>query len=374
MLKKLLSILYCLSLLLVGCTRTEQRFGIVFTANLNGNQDIYRTQSTDFQKIEQLTFTPLDEEKLLKISSEGDRLLFYVPAPSPERIMAESLTSPDNYPHTYIYDLKVKTSIDIDFPLGVKTPVLPQDWASDDNKVLFSGGDTNKVYTVNVSTKDVQEFNIPVSEGAYPVEISYSPDGKQIAYTENSNFSGGFHLVVYTPFIYDFESQTTTRIGDGLVDCWNPQWSPIGSQILLNCNLSTDGWNLIFRNRLFDVSFNGDTIITRQIAELPCSLAIAWSPTGKQFASYCKKNDNPVLTIFSSDGSIYKEIPIGSTDHPIIVQEIAWSPDGQQILYIAGKDENSLSINIINSDGSNNRVITTQPSNYSELSVYSIGP
>jgi Tol biopolymer transport system component len=51
-----------------------------------------------------------------------------------------------------------------------------------------------------------------------------------------------------------------------------------------------------------------------------------------------------------------------------------WSPDGQKILYIAGKDENSLHIYMMNNDGSDNHAITTQSSNYSELSTYSLLP
>jgi hypothetical protein len=370
MLSKLLSTFCCLSLLLTGCAQTGQRFGVVFTANLNGAQDIYSAQSPDFKNIERLTFTPVDEESLLKMDAKGNRLLFYAPAPSPERIMAETITPPANYPHTYIYDLKAKASIDIDFPLDAKTPILPQSWAADGNTALLSDGSTNKIYTMNINTADVQEIGLPISKGAYSVEVSYSPDGKQLAYTENSNFSGEFHLVIYTPFIYDFGTQAASRIGDGSADCYNPQWSPAGRQILLTCNLSTDGVTVIPRTRLFNIDVDEKVVLTKEVVDLPCTHP-AWSPDGKQFAMICTQNSHSGIFLANSDGSDYEEIKIGA-NIPSHVRELVWSPSGQQILFVAGEERESSSIYMIDVDGVNFYTITEQKANYANLSVFTV--
>lgn len=365
----------CFQLLMTSCSSVEQKFGIIFTANLDGNQDIYRAQSSDFQSIEQLTFTPTDPETNLYITKYGTRILFYVP----NRIASEYPTASAADSHTHILELKTKKTIDIGYPLGLKTTVIPQAWSLEEDKILFSGseGFIRKIYTTNSEGKNPQELDIPISKGSFPFEIRYSPDGEQISYTENSYFSGEFELVMYTPFIYDFRTESATRLGDGLTDCWRTQWSPVGKQILLFCNLSTDGETTIPQIRLFDINSDGNNIVTNEIAEFDCGGVFAWSLSGKQFVAHCETDNNQnAITIFNSNGSVQKEIL--DKDIPIeesaYIKELAWSPDGQKILYIAGSDENSLNIYMMDADGSNNHAITTQPSNYSELSVYSLEP
>ncbi len=125
----------CFLLLMTGCASAEQKFGIIFTANLDGNQDIYRAQSSDFQSVEQLTFTPIDPETNLYITKNGSRVLFYIP----ERVASESPISSTADPHTYVLEMKTKKTIDIGYPLGSKLTGILKAWSLKKEKKLFSG-------------------------------------------------------------------------------------------------------------------------------------------------------------------------------------------------------------------------------------------
>ena len=52
------------------------------------------------------------------------------------------------------------------------------------------------------------------------------------------------------------------------------------------------------------------------------------------------------------------------------VRIATWSPDGKQIIYTAGADSSAWKIYIVGIDGSNNRVLTENPSNYDWIQTY----
>lgn len=355
--------------LVTACSPNEPNFGILFSANLNGNQDIYRTSSQNFQSIERLTFTPRDPERYIKVTKDGSRILYYVPQPDPSRIQSDSLIPPATYAHTYVLDLKNKMTIDIGKLAGL-SPTIPQTWSVNESNVVLYEGRSGKIFTVNPDEKSVLELFLPNPKGSYPNGINYSPDGTQIAYTEDSSFSGVFTLVNDTPFIYDLKTKATRRLGDGSTDCYDPRWSPVEKQILLTCNLSTDGWTFNYHVRLFDTT-TGEEAVIKGASDAQC-VDPAWSPTGKQFVMVCNTQNGQGIFLVNSDGGGYKEIKISLPVTPKFLQRPTWSPDGRQIIFIAGENQNAENIYITNLDGSSNVAITTQAANYSELSIYSI--
>jgi Tol biopolymer transport system component len=175
--------------------------------------------------------------------------------------------------------------------------------------------------------------------------------------------------------VFDFETKMVSPLVDNdTVTCDEPKWSPNGKRVLLYCDLSTDG--ISENNHIYILDAIGVNPVTiKEFADLPCGRSpgakFAWSPDGTQFiAAYCKMNNDPrSLVIFNPDGSVKTNLPLPTNQ--MYISEMVWSPAGQKILYIAGKDEHSLNIYMMNSDGSNNHAITTQPTNYSELSIYS---
>jgi Tol biopolymer transport system component len=350
-----------LVLLNTHCAPAGKQFGIIFSANLGGNQDLYRAYSPDFQSVERLTLTPVDSEQDLKITKHGERILFSV--------LGTNLGW-----GTYIMDLKAKSTTELsDSALGLRS-IKPLVWSFDENQAVLLETQTAKIYTVSLDKKSVKELKIPHTFDFSTITgIDYSPDGKQLAYTEYHNPTPP--LSTKSSFVFDFETKLVIPLVDNnTATCDESKWSPNGKRVLLYCDLSTDG--IAEDNHIYILDVIGNNPVTiKEIANLPCGRSpgakFAWSPDGTQFvAAYCKMNDDPrSLFIFNSDGSVNRGF--SSPANQIYISEMVWSPDGEKILYTAGKDKNSLNIYMVNSDGSNNHIITTQPSNYSELSIYS---
>ncbi len=348
--------------LLTSCTPSALQYSVVFSAKLDGNQDLYRIQSTDFETIERLTFTPDEAEHDLKITKDGKRLLF-------------SLMDPSHTWHPYIMDLKTKTATDISkAALGEYSPKALA-WSSDERRVVLFDMSSLKSYTVDLNGGNLKELEIPHKfDSSIFTDINYSPDGQKIAYTE-------YHqpvppLSTKSSFIFDFATKSVfPLISDATATCSDPEWSPTGKHILLSCDLSTDGVSIDSHLYVFEV-IESNPFSIKETADLACGLDFAWSPKENQFASNCKAtNDGDSLVIFDSNGRIAKKFPLrGAVGNPMVVGEITWSSDGQKILYVAGKDRNSLNIYMMDSDGSNNHAITTRSANYSELSVYALDP
>ncbi len=351
-----------LVLLNTHCAPTGKQFGIIFNANLDGNQDLYRTSNQNFQSIERLTFTPVDSEQDLKITKHGERVLFSV--------LGKNLGW-----NTYIMDLKTESTTELSDPaLGLRS-IKPLALSFDEKQAVLLETQTGKTYTVRLDQRSVKELEIPFTfDFSTITDIDYSHDGKQLVYTEYHNPTPP--LSTKSSFVYDFETKLVIPLVDNdTATCDQPKWSPNEKRVLLYCDLSTDG--ISENNHIYILDVVGsDPVTIKEIADLPCGRSpgakFAWSPSGTQFvAAYCKMNDAPKsLYVFNSDGSVNGGFLLLGTP-ALYISEMVWSPDGQKILYIAGRNENSLNIYMTNSDGSDNYVITTQPSNYSELSVYS---
>ena len=96
-----------------------------------------------------------------------------------------------------------------------------------------------------------------------------------------------------------------------------------------------------------------------------------WSPNGMQVTMLCAKQGNSGIFLANSNGSDYKEITIGANVPPH-VWEMTWSPDGRQLLYVAGEDRGPSYVYIMNIDDSTPHAITEQKGNYSNLSVFAV--
>jgi Tol biopolymer transport system component len=356
-----------LLLLNSSCAPVEQPFGIIFSANLDGNQDLYRSNSQDFQSAERLTFTPDDREEYLRITKNGGKILY-------------SALEPDLTWMTYILDVDSGKTIKLnDATLDLRS-IIPLAWSFDENEILLSEVQTGKIYVKNPDNESVREFKVPSSGKGQTYQVTYSPDGNEIIYSI-SNING---YPILSSFLYDLGKKNELQLGSADANCSFPKWSPVGNKILLYCNLSTD--ISIKNSHVYILEFsNNDPIEIRLIADLACGHQsawapgnnFAWSPDGKKIVgANCKiDDDSKPLVIFNSDGSIDRAVlPKSNSDNALYISEMAWFPNGQKILYLSGEDKKSLNIFMVDANGSNNHPITTQPSNYRELSVYDLVP
>lgn len=363
-----ISALTICAILNTQCVRSGQQFGIIFSANLDGNQDLYRAYNADFQTLERITHTPFEYEQDIKTTKYGERILFSV--------LGKNLGW-----GTYLLDLTSQGLTSLGDPAMEMHSTKPLTWSFDESRVVLLEKQTGKIYEVNPNNLGVKELEIfhPVDFSTI-VDIDYSPDGKRIAFTGLRNPVPP--LSAKSSFVYDFETKSLTLLVDSdAATCDKPRWSPSGKQILVNCDLSTDG--ITENYHLYILEVVGKKPVTiKQTVDLPCGSRFswapdakyAWSPDGKQFiATYCRMEmgNAGTIFIFNSDGSLDRSFsPFDTGETPIYVTEVSWSPDGQKILYIAGENEGALNIYMINADGTNNRAITSQLANYEDLSIF----
>lgn len=337
-------------------------FGIVFSATLDGNQDVFYVSSANPESVERLTFTPNEPEKAVKISKDGSRILYYVPGSDTDQITSNSLTPPAKYAHTYVLDLKTKEAQEIGDGVGLN-PTMPQGWSIDGEQVILSETSSRKIYLVNPDKKSAQEIAIPPSGVSEVFEFHYAPDGKRVLYVVNNKYTDPS----FTSFLYDIDTKAEVQIGDGKANCLHAAWSPTGKQVLLVCDLSTDGISPNNHVYILDV-IGGNAVNVNMVADFPQCATPVWSPDGLQVAMLCAQNGRSGIFLVNSDGSNYKEIKT-IADIPPHVWELTWSPRGQQLLFVAGEERQSSSIYMMNVDGSNARAITGQKSGYGNLTV-----
>jgi Tol biopolymer transport system component len=354
-----------------GCSR-KSTTGIVFSADLDGNQDIYLVQNIEQYSPEKLTNTPFIYEENLSIKSDGSTILY-------------SIQETDLGWDTFLLDMETNISTELNNPSEGLRSIKLLGWSADEKQAVILNERTDQIYTIDIDNKVLHEISIPLPyTNPVIIDLQYEPDGKRLVYTV-------YHdeippLVVYTSFVYKLgTSKATPLLNDDTKACWHPVWSPIGKQILLNCESSFNG-SITSDHHVYLLNINqNDPIKIIKIADLSCGKNLSWatrekyswSPNGKYFAAaYCRdKNTNFHLSIFNSDGIIITSIPqLGTPDHPTYITEIVWSPDGQQIYFIAGESENNLNIFSMDSNGSNLRIITDHSANYTNLNVFESTP
>ena len=361
--KNLLMLLTAFTLLNASCTLAPKSdFGIVFSATLDGNQDVFYMSSANPETMERLTYTPNESEKAIKVTRDGSRILYYVPGSGADQITSNALTPPATYAHTYVLNLKTKKAEEIGDGAGLN-PTMPQDWSIDDKQVVLSEISSRKIYLVNPDEKSVQEIAIPPSGVSEVFEFSYAPDEKRVLYTLNNKYADPS----FTSFLYDLDTKAEVQLGDGKANCLHSAWSPDGNKVLLVCDLSTDGISPNYHVYILDVT-GRDAVNVNMVADFPQCATPVWSPDGSQVAMLCAKQGNSGIFLANSDGSGYKEIKI-DTNLPPRIWELAWSPSGQQLLFVAGEERESSIIYVMNVGGSNIHAITGQKTNYDNLSI-----
>jgi Tol biopolymer transport system component len=197
---------------------------------------------------------------------------------------------------------------------------------------------------------------LPLPEGEYAHEPSWSPDGQKIAFWSDP-FSP---LENCRLFITNADGSGTPRRlrTPGLSGCiLRPEWSPDGDRIAFE-GYGQDGWADIY---VMDVSREGAT--SRPLRLTPDNLQQAtepsWSPDGTEIA-------------FVGDQDIYKfdintlvETRLttweGAGSNTSVEGSPTWSPEGERIAFVRDDSDASTSIYVMRSDGSDPTLIRDFP-------------
>jgi TolB protein len=174
-------------------------------------------------------------------------------------------------------------------------------WSDDGQWILFDSdrdGDLD-VFAVEINTlKEVELFDSSSRDG-HP---SSAPDGRTVAY--NSGVAGTLTCETWEIYLFEIESNASTRLTNNGVCDWAPNWSP-------------DGQRIVFLSKRSDGS-------------------------------------NADVYIMNRDGSKVTRL----TTHPAYEWGAVWSPDGHWIAFTSNRSGDQDNIYISNRDGTEVRQIT----------------
>ncbi|MHC4259964.1 MAG: DUF5050 domain-containing protein, partial [Planctomycetota bacterium] len=179
--------------------------------------------------------------------------------------------------------------------------------------------------------------------------ISWSPDGKKIAFT--SNRDGNYEVYVMNPDGSKQKNLTNNSAAD-----FGSLWSPDGKKIAFNSK--RDG------NREIYV-MNADGSEQTRLTNSPISaFGPSWSPDGKKIAfvshhgskNGVAANKNFEIHVMNADGSEQKRL----TNSLGVDWLLSWSPDGKKIAFQSNRDGNE-EIYVMNPDGSEQKNLTNNP-------------
>ncbi len=172
-------------------------------------------------------------------------------------------------------------------------------------------------------------------------DLQWSPDGRYLAFA-----TFGPQSDLYVVDIFSGEGRNITN--DFANDRY-PSWSPDGQQLAF---YSTRSDGLHFDVYLVKPDGSDLQRMTFDEATYP-----AWSPDGSQIV-FSSRIEGKLYLMGVDGGS-----PVQLTDNPGHDRNPIWSPDGSQIAYISFVNQDNIfgdRIFVTNTDGSNNRMLSTE--------------
>jgi Tol biopolymer transport system component len=181
----------------------------------------------------------------------------------------------------------------------------------------------------------------PLAGGELGFEPSISPDGRQIAFSRNTDVG------VTSIYVMNVDGTGTTEVAQGLVFNPTPRWSPDGCEIAFAWSHGDQQ----IGPRISIVNADGSgfhTVTPDPGPDFVFEEGPTWSPDGTRLAF----TRNSALHVINVDGTGLTALP-----NEDMAQNAAWSPDGQRIAYFSGNPVGE--IHMRNADGSNLTTVTS---------------
>ncbi|RPJ28490.1 MAG: hypothetical protein EHM33_04255 [Chloroflexi bacterium] len=151
-----------------------------------------------------------------------------------------------------------------------------------------------------------------------------SPDGQKIAFT--SHRDGDYEI-----YIMNFDGSDQVRVTNSAGNDGSPAWSPDGTRIAFTSGRD-DGFSEIY---VMNADGTDQTNLTNSPGYYDDSPA--WSPDGSQIAFVSSRDDTTAPNPFDQVGRVYLMNADGTNPRPLIDADSrwpSWSPDGTKIAFV----------------------------------------
>ncbi len=218
-------------------------------------------------------------------------------------------------------------------------------WSPNGQEIVFIspageyGSPPYHIATINADGTNIQQLTSGDTRDYSP---TWSPDGGRIAYVHARDYSGGGPLAIFIMNADGSNNEQVTPYG-----YYNDlSWSPDGKYIAY-FTITPDGIFILDTD-----SFQSDQLTDQWTDSYP-----VWSPDGEYIAFQSIRddpNEHFDIYIMRPDGTEIKRL----TDDPAHDRKPSWSPDGKRIVFESNRELDKYQIYVINADGSGVRKVS----------------
>ena len=233
-------------------------------------------------------------------------------------------------------------------------------WSPDGKRITFvSYRDLKQIPERGVIRGEIYVMN---ADGTNPINLTrsvdraervstWSPDGKQIAFTSAELFDG--HTLVNSDiFVIDVDGGDSINLTNHDALDQTPDWSPNGNWIAFS-SVRDRNWEIYV--------MNADGTNPLNLTNNPAKDGRPdWSPDGNRIAFTSDRDGNFEIYVMNADGTN----PLNLTNHPAEDNHSSWSPDGRRIAFDSNRDDAHGDIYVMNADGTNLINLTQDPDNF----------
>ncbi len=207
-------------------------------------------------------------------------------------------------------------------------------WSPDGRQIAYSSGGAGSFDFLLMNDDGSGQHSLGHEPADGHLAAAWSPDGSKIAF--HSSGDGDDDIYVVNDDGSNLRNLTNNDASDG-----DPAWSPDGSRIAFQSNRDGD----------FEI-YDMDAVDGSDVKQLTDNTAVdrapAWSPDGSRLA-FDSNRDHEKFEIYVMD--VVDSTVSRLTNNDAIDGGAAWSPDGRSIAFVSDLD-GDFDIYVMNDDGS----------------------